>query len=646
MAQGQYDSRSLSLFFSSLKVFSFRNLGFPFSYMFFSNFHQLRKGKKTSKIESKQHHRQKELVSKLLQNSSSFPYKLHQQCIRDFPSLSNGTVPELQNFFDSVRTSHPANISRVMGENIYFISSFFTISSPQRWILNSTDGDVYHVAMYPSFSSTTGMFDTITRFGKNYVLLPEGVDLNATVNDWVTISEKLAVSAKSGLQKYQRFQRSYKDLLDKGIMVRMSREELQDLMPNLDWNQFFLPLETDPRDFIIYVPEYFSEFSDFLGTIISSERYLLAFKLFLQYRVLLELELFFWGLGPDVNKDCEITTRSTINRELENDYAALYVTPKTKTLVAHFTFRILRNLASDFGNLSWIDEVTREGAEEKVSKFDINIAGPKSDAYSLPDIPLNQSFIKSWWTLQKARTRTMFKLASKPIDPKISSWDRLLFSLSPVNAYYIPLVNGIYIEAPIMVDPFIMDNVPLFYQYGAIGTVLGHEATHGFDNSGSQFDGDGKFVNWWSDESRKEFDKRTECLATFYNNSDYHLEYSGGQHIDGNLTLGENIADLGGVKFAYLAWQEALAQGEEKFSESDIEEVFGMSSKKLFFLSFSQLWCDAYIPREFSPDVHSPSPQRVYSLANSPFFQEAWQCPVGSRFNPKEKCLGWGTEKR
>lgn len=175
--------------------------------------------------------------------------------------------------------------------------------------------------------------------------------------------------------------------------------------------------------------------------------------------------------------------------------------------------------------------------------------------------------------------------------------------------------------------------------YGAIGTVLGHELTHGFDNSGRHFDSNGNVRQWWTNETIFEYTEKTECFIKHYNDY-YEIEVD--DHIDGERTLGENIADNGGLREAVVAYERWKARhGQELL----LPGFTHLTHEQLVFLSFAHVWCEAYTPLSLEwimQDSHCPGHVRVHGvLKNSDEFSKAWKCPVGSNMNPAEKCRLW-----
>jgi putative endopeptidase len=206
-----------------------------------------------------------------------------------------------------------------------------------------------------------------------------------------------------------------------------------------------------------------------------------------------------------------------------------------------------------------------------------------------------------------------------------------------VNAYYHPLLNEIVFPAGILQPPFFSANADDAVNYGAIGAVIGHEITHGFDDQGSHFDASGQLRDWWTEEDRSEFMRRAQVLV------DQFDEYAvfDGLHVNGGLTLGENIADLGGLKIAYAALREALAG-------KDAVPIDGFSPEQRFFLSWATVWrtsyTDEYLRLIVTTDPHSPARARVNGpLTNLPAFAEAFGVADGSPMvrSEEDRALIW-----
>ncbi|MEO8275257.1 MAG: M13 family metallopeptidase, partial [Thermoanaerobaculia bacterium] len=227
------------------------------------------------------------------------------------------------------------------------------------------------------------------------------------------------------------------------------------------------------------------------------------------------------------------------------------------------------------------------------------------------------------------------KKVEKPVDR--GEWQMVPHQ---VNAYYLSTNNEIAFPAGILQPPFFHRDFPAAMNYGAVGAVMGHELTHGFDDQGRKSDGDGVLREWWEPEVAAKFEKQTACVDAQY--SAYEVEP--GVHLNGKLTMGENIGDIGGVKESYVAFQ-----GWKKRHGVDASTpaaVPGLTDDQLFFVAFSQTWCSLSTPEflrnQVTVDPHSPGQFRAIGpLIDQPAFAEAFSCKQGTKMNPKERCTVW-----
>lgn len=244
---------------------------------------------------------------------------------------------------------------------------------------------------------------------------------------------------------------------------------------------------------------------------------------------------------------------------------------------------------------------------------------------------LGGGFLKDTVVIQSAlEARNTGRLMKAPSRTR---WD---MASTTVNAYYDRNKNGLFIPAAILQPPFFNASFPFARNAGGIGSILGHEMTHGFDDQGRQYDGDGRLHKWWDAHTADAYDERAQCIADQYDT----YTVSGGVHVNGQLTLGENIADSGGLKLAYAA---AGLNGEER-GEGDVNVDQG---RKMFFAAFAQNWCGVEKGKSeragVLSDVHAPRKWRVNgALANFEPFSDTFKCPVGSEMNRVGgRCLLW-----
>jgi predicted metalloendopeptidase len=204
-----------------------------------------------------------------------------------------------------------------------------------------------------------------------------------------------------------------------------------------------------------------------------------------------------------------------------------------------------------------------------------------------------------------------------------------------VNAYYRPPMNDINFPAGILQPPFFDPKIDDAVNYGAMGVVVGHELTHGFDDQGAKFAADGNFTNWWSPADEAEFQKRTNCIADEYS----QFSPVEGVHLNGKLTLGENTADNGGARLAFMAMQKRLEGKPE-------QKIDGFTPEQRFFLGFAQIWCQNVRPERARvaalTDPHSPGRFRVDGVVvNNPDFDKAFGCKAGEPMVSENACHVW-----
>jgi endothelin-converting enzyme/putative endopeptidase len=206
-----------------------------------------------------------------------------------------------------------------------------------------------------------------------------------------------------------------------------------------------------------------------------------------------------------------------------------------------------------------------------------------------------------------------------------------------VNAYYDPQTNTTNFPAGILQPPYYDPHMGDAVNYGQAGGLEGHELTHGFDDEGRQFDANGNFDQWWTPQDEKKFKQRADCVADEYSS----FVAVDDLHVNGRLTLGENIADIGGVRLGYLAWQHRLQAGAKR--EADLE---GMTPAQQFFTAYAQSWCSHTRPEEMrvrtQTDPHSPEEYRVNGVVmNMPEFEQAFGCKAGQPMVSKNRCSIW-----
>jgi predicted metalloendopeptidase len=303
-------------------------------------------------------------------------------------------------------------------------------------------------------------------------------------------------------------------------------------------------------------------------------------------------------------------------------YVGFYFPPKAKERALELVNNLKEALADRIKTLDWMDEPTRKEALKKLAAMNVKIGYPdKWLDYSLLQIDRGPFVMNTLRANRFAADRDLEKIG-KPVD-------RTDWGMTPptVNAYYQPTMNEIVFPAGILQPPFFYANADDAVNYGAIGAVIGHEMTHGFDDQGRQFDAAGNLRDWWSKKSADEYNKRRKAVVDQYS----AYEPLPGQHVNGELTQGENIADIGGLKLAYAAFQKAL----DKHPEDRNKNIDGLKPEQRFFLSFADIWRSKIRDEDqklrLTTDPHSPAEFRVNGpLSNMPEFQKAFNIPDGS----------------
>ena len=276
---------------------------------------------------------------------------------------------------------------------------------------------------------------------------------------------------------------------------------------------------------------------------------------------------------------------------------------------------------------AWMDDATKNAALAKQELLEFLIGYPdqwQSNAFSINP----NNYVASTLSARRFYLEQSLNKVGKPTNR--NEW---VMSPAIVNAYYHPLKNHMVYPAGILQSPLYTNGAPFAVNMGGIGMIIGHELIHAFDDSGAQFDGYGALNNWWNKKVSQRFKKKTQCVAKQYS----AYEVLPHANINGQLTLGENIADIAGVKLAYDAYQDL------KESTNTVE---GLTQDQLFFLSVGQSWCTKTRPKQalkyLKVDPHSPPRYRVNgSLSNLPAFGEAFSCEIGSPMRPTNICTVW-----
>ncbi|MFM7017085.1 MAG: M13 family metallopeptidase [Bacteroidota bacterium] len=306
-------------------------------------------------------------------------------------------------------------------------------------------------------------------------------------------------------------------------------------------------------------------------------------------------------------------------------YIQKYFSPDLKIKVGAMVKNILAAYKIRITKLDWMSQETKAKALEKLAKFNTKLGYPdKWKDYTKLDIK-NDSYVLNCQRAEAFSYRENIDKLNKPVDK--SEWQMLPHQ---VNAYYEPTLNEIVFPAAIMQPPFYYPGADDATNYGALGAVIGHEITHGFDDQGSKYDGNGNMFDWWTEKDKTQFEARAKVLIDCYNG----YEALPGAFVNGELTIGENIADLGGLSTAYYALQMAN-EGKKPVS------IQGFTDEQRFFLAFAQVWKqnikEEMLRKRLLTDVHSPANFRVQgTLSNMTEFYKAFSVKDGNKMYRKD----------
>jgi putative endopeptidase len=319
------------------------------------------------------------------------------------------------------------------------------------------------------------------------------------------------------------------------------------------------------------------------------------------------------------SKQCATTTNGALGEAVGQDWIKRNFSPEAKARAAKMVDNLVSALRDRINGLDWMSSETKVQAVGKLDAFLRKVAYPDTwrDYTTLSVKPgsyyANQQAVAEW-----NAARTWARLGKAP--------DRTEWSMTPptVNASYSSTLNQIQFPAGILQPPFFDPNADDAVNYGALGAVIGHEMTHGFDDSGRQFDAQGNLRDWWTPEDAAKYKAAAQLVVDQFNG---YTVVDSASHVNGRQTLGENIADLGGLTVAYYAMQKAIAGKPHP-------KIDGFTPEQRFFLAWAQIWRglsrDEQLLQQIKSDAHSPGKWRVDGpLSNMPEFKAAWGCKDG-----------------
>ena len=449
------------------------------------------------------------------------------------------------------------------------------------------------------------------------------------------------LALETGLARVSRTRAERRD--PSSMYNKVDRAGLARLAPTWDWDAYFKGLGfAGLHDINVTTPSFLQGLEKLLASTRPA-----AWRAYLEWQVLsatadalprrFDDEAFaMWRVlsgqqrRPDRWKRCVAATDAALGEALGQLYVARHFADDSRDAVRRMILAVSDAFGERVGELDWMDDKTKARAREKRERIAYLIGYPST--WRVYDISLDRQVHAANVLAGRAfDVKRQLAKVGKPVDRE--DWQ---MSPPTVNAYYDPQLNQMAFPAGGLQPPFYSSRSSLAVNMGAIGESVGHELTHAFDDEGSQFDASGNLASWWEPETRKRFEAKTQCVV------DQYSAYEGlpGIKIDGKLTLGENIADIGGIKLAFRAYR-ALRNSDQPRMVAD-----GFDEDQQFFLSYGQSvctkWREERLRTLLRTDPHSPQKFRVNgSVSNLPEFARAFSCAEGKPLNPKQRCEVW-----
>nr|XP_033813571.1 endothelin-converting enzyme-like 1 [Geotrypetes seraphini] len=435
---------------------------------------------------------------------------------------------------------------------------------------------------------------------------------------------------------------------------KVTVSELQQIAPNLKWkhllDRIFHHSFSEDEEIVVLATDYMQKISELIR--FTPTRILHNYMIWRTVVVLSEhLSTPFRDAIHELSKEMEGTEKQLLlrktcltqaNKHFGMALGALFVeeyfSSSSKAKVQQLVEDIKHILDQRLDELDWMDDETKAAARAKLQYMMVMIG--------YPDFLLEPESIDKEYDFE-VNEKTYFKniLNSIKFNIKLSvkkirqEVDKTAWLLPPqaLNAYYLPNKNQMVFPAGILQPTLYNPDFPQSLNYGGIGTIIGHELTHGYDDWGGQYDRHGNLMHWWTEESYSKFLKKAECIVNLYDNFTVY-----NQRVNGRLTLGENIADLGGLKLAYYAYQKWV---REHGPERPLQRL-KYTHEQLFFIAFAQNWCikrrSQSIYLQVLTDKHAPEHYRVIgSVSQFQEFGRVFHCPTNSPMNPVHKCSVW-----
>jgi putative endopeptidase len=435
----------------------------------------------------------------------------------------------------------------------------------------------------------------------------------------------------------------------KNLNNKMSLEQVQALTPSFDWKHYIEVVEAPPSSphYLVSSPQFFRSLEPLI-----QKHSVDDWKVYLRWHLVHGSAPYLGKAFVDENwnfyshtllgakqqlprwRRCVRAADRDLGMALGQAYVAAAFPPDSKQRTVAMVHDIEHAMDQDITNIDWMQPVTKEQAKIKLKAV--------YDKIGYPDHWRDYSSVKVGRNsyLNNVHEATAFEF-HRQLDKIGKPVDREEWTMTPptINAYYDPQLNSINFPAGILQPPYFDSTMEDVVNYGAIGMVIGHELTHGFDDEGRKFDAQGNLRDWWTPEDAKAYEQRGECIANEYTEE---IPEAGVKQ-NGHLTQGEDTADNGGLRLAFMAVNNNL-QAEGK--SLDAKEADGWTPRQRFFVSYAYSWCEQVRPELMRTLVltnpHSIPKYRVNNVvSNMPEFQEAFSCKKGSRMVRADQCRVW-----
>lgn len=462
--------------------------------------------------------------------------------------------------------------------------------------------------------------------------------------------EQATADAKTAMDMETALAKASMDIVKRrdpaNLNHKMTGQELRALTPDFSWEDYLKAVDAPSTDhYLVLTPDFYKGFNQLVDSASLDH-----WKVYLRWQLVSDSASLLSKAFADENFDFFGRTlfgqkeqrprwrRCTgyIDRDLGQALGQAYVEKafsadeKARTLT--LVHELEASLGSDIQQIDWMGPETKKEALVKLHAIEDKIGYPNQwRDYSSLNIVRGDALGNAYRSGEFELHRQLEKIG-KPVDR--GEW---LMTPPTVDAYYDPQLNTINFPAGILQPPFFDNNMDDAVNLGAIGMIIGHELTHGFDDQGRKFDPQGNLRDWWTAEDAKKFEARVKCISDEYSG----FEATPGTKLNGDLTLGENTADNGGLRIAYMTMESS--PDAKKAADAKAE---GLTPEQRFFISYGQVWCSNMTPEVLrflaTSNPHSPPEARINGVvSNMPEFQKAFSCKKGQPMVRADQCRVW-----